>query len=100
MSDWISIKDRLPEIGEAVIEWFAHEVPTVAYMANSIDGPRWHSYSDDEHIVGITHWMPLPIPPAAEQPDEVNCRGCWAFGNNCGTCPRCMRTRPTTGDSE
>jgi hypothetical protein len=23
------------------------------------------------------------------------CRGCWTLGNNCGTCERCIETRPT-----
>jgi hypothetical protein len=22
------------------------------------------------------------------------CRGCWAFGNNCGSCERCIETKP------
>jgi hypothetical protein len=27
------------------------------------------------------------------------CRGCWALGNNCGTCERCVETKPTSLDT-
>lgn len=28
------------------------------------------------------------------------CRGCWQLGNNCGTCERCLETRPPTQQSK
>lgn len=71
MSEWISVKDRLPEDFYHVDVWFkphslgiADEwrVPD-AYIRNG----RWlHIYRGAEaELEGrhITHWMPIPEPP-------------------------------------
>lgn len=67
MSEWISVKDRLPEQGKR-------------YLVNRYDGVTktyftdilWHDahdlwwnrlYSGDYKV---THWMPLPEPPKEE----------------------------------
>ena len=72
MSEWISVKDRLPERGQVVIAIFpqqhhlrdnAHNFGKSAEWDCTIrelvstNGMRWA----DE---GVTHWMPLPPPPA------------------------------------
>jgi hypothetical protein len=54
---WISVKDRLPEIGERVLISYYDGVSIGSYHRN-----------DDWHGIGIilrsvTHWMPLPKPP-------------------------------------
>lgn len=69
MSDWISVDDRLPDMGQPVIEWGAHEYPTTAYRVNTHNGFRWRTYSDGEVIAGVTHWMPLPEPPSGDKDD-------------------------------
>ncbi|UEA17557.1 DUF551 domain-containing protein [Pasteurella canis] len=66
---WISVKDRLPEIGQQVIaiidgvaqitiydceEWFA-------YNFEWIDGTEWNG--THVNIEQVTHWRPLPPPP-------------------------------------
>ncbi len=68
MSEWISVEDRLPDIGEFVLVAFVldgihRRVPTSARYEGRL---RWlittwrHSGGTFEDI---THWMPLPNPP-------------------------------------
>ena len=58
---WISIKDRLPEHLESVY----------VYMGNrEIDKYSCQTYAKDggfSNNYGITHWMPLPIPPTSTE---------------------------------
>lgn len=77
MSEWISVKDRLPEIGTEVIAWspksytglgqgrvtalcrlIRYEEATEFYWANHYPGN-----SNIHTQEAITHWMPLPEPP-------------------------------------
>lgn len=37
--------------------------------------------------------------PMSEAP-ERNCKGAWALGNNCKTCPRCIETKPEAPEPE
>jgi len=70
VSDWISVKDRLPDEDGAYqvrcTHWrlgvITHE--SVAYE-KSTDGEFAMSYAEDmgEEYREITHWMPLPEPP-------------------------------------
>lgn len=75
MSEWISVKDRLPESGVPVLVTF------VGYTDNKLhsDGvARWepdlNGYNGgwewtldfSDATVEITHWMPLPEPPKEE----------------------------------
>lgn len=68
MSEWISVKDRLPEKGQDVLlltDWFGGaSFITIGYLG----GTRWISYEIGRANVGIhvTHWMPLPEPPEEE----------------------------------
>lgn len=70
-SIWIGVKDRLPEDGQLVVIYDPENQPTV-----------WPSKYDKKNGVflscegwfeqeEITHWMPLPLPPAAPK-DEVS----------------------------
>jgi len=49
MSDWISVKDRLPPENKWVLGW----CPGLNHVL------RFFKYDE----VDITHWMPLPCPP-------------------------------------
>lgn len=54
MSDWISVKERLPdEDGRDCIVWCDNGEHFIAIM-NEGD---W--YSDEWCIYGVTHWMPM-----------------------------------------
>jgi len=61
MSEWISVKERLPEEGELVlISDITQNEPAVmvAFFISEIG--RW-GFRDLEF--SPTHWMPLPSPP-------------------------------------
>ena len=65
MSNWISIKDRVPQDKE-VDEWMLVYCEDIADMAYDIatyspDGV-WRALGWD---YPVTHWMPLPEPPTA-----------------------------------
>lgn len=65
MSEWISVKDRLPEIGERVLVTAYEGGTLVAERAELLKDVEWHwktqlcFYMADIY----THWMPLPEPP-------------------------------------
>lgn len=71
MNEWISVKDRLPEITEglstsrAVIVWqpeYKNE-----FCANW-NNRHWQIFGAFGRIVeGITHWQPLPAPPEQQK---------------------------------
>ena len=48
LSDWISVKDRLPEFDLNVLVFYTDESVSVDYLP----------FSED-----VTHWQPLPNPP-------------------------------------
>lgn len=70
MSEWISVKDRLPKIGQMVLIYNAAQYPFHVSIFE-----RWESDSDlpkvfyacgDEdagEYCDVTHWMPLPESP-------------------------------------
>ena len=70
MSEWISAKDRLPDVYTPVLvtyigwqdgEQHCDEVATIGLFS------KWHWWdggdTEEEVLVTITHWMPLPEPP-------------------------------------
>ena len=62
VSEWISVKDRLPEEGENVLTYGARPSYDVVYVNRLIDK------KSGEWLYGeyVTHWMPLPQPPTNE----------------------------------
>ena len=57
LGKWISVKDRLPEIGTLALVFGSAGAMTVArYIA----GAEWVVPG---MFSAITHWMPLPAPP-------------------------------------
>lgn len=64
--EWISVKDRLPEINQRVLVWYLHKTTNVGYAVgdtlrlNNGSGVKFWEYHADDRI---THWMPLPKPP-------------------------------------
>lgn len=54
---WVPVSERLPEERANVIVYDGY----LAYQAYR-SGSFW--YADDDGAYGVTHWRPLPAPPA------------------------------------
>lgn len=65
MSNWISVKDRLPEKYQAVLI-FAGGVNLASYNPES-KSYRWDCDTYGFGASEVTHWMTLPEPPEKEQ---------------------------------
>lgn len=67
--EWISVKERLPENGETVLVY--RPTMKTQYMTSYF----WYRFCDGAiDIQGndvITHWMPLPEPPATVAKNET-----------------------------
>lgn len=62
---WIPVTERLPEDAKDVLVWVSiGKAPIVAYDVDSYNAhaKRWVYFEND-----VTHWMPLPTPPTAEE---------------------------------
>lgn len=74
MTEWISVKDRLPEVFDEVIVYFNGSI-SIAWRETEkrkrgIVGWHWDSQmSYPESLVNVTHWMPLPNPPEVNAND-------------------------------
>ena len=61
MNEWISVKDRLPEVGVPVL---VHEGPYNYQVIATINSDgRWEDTVEGYMAIHVTHWMPLPDPP-------------------------------------
>ena len=69
---WISVEDRLPELDEWVAMWYMDKdgdfFPTMGKLCEYAGKACWTTDVDDNPRAyppeKITHWMPLPKPPA------------------------------------
>ena len=73
VQEWISVKDRLPKLDEAVLVHPKHlHIKTSYYAVWSLfkchSGETiWVDKSGDGHnLTEVTHWMPLPQPPKGD----------------------------------
>lgn len=56
---WISVKDRMPEVGEFVLAYMPNSSMILQYNGDNVLSDLFgHIY---------THWMPLPEPPKESQ---------------------------------
>ena len=67
VQEWISVKDRLPEVGGYVVciakrNPFSRFMPMVA----RIEKNGWVNPITEQYISEVTHWMPIPQPPKGE----------------------------------
>jgi len=73
MSKWISVKDRLPEIGDDSPLVYPRKYHTTATYNHCGDlNGKWtvDDANGYEYEVDVTHWMPLPEPPTEEDINE------------------------------
>lgn len=63
-SEWVSVKDRLPEDDAQVLACTKHGKSFSAHCEKG----KWRV----SHSVKITHWMPLPTPPLDTTKQEGN----------------------------
>ena len=66
MSEWISVKDKMPQPGRYVAciakrNPFSRFMPMVA----RIEKNGWANPIIEQYISEVTHWMPMPEPPEA-----------------------------------
>ncbi|MBR4347269.1 MAG: DUF551 domain-containing protein [Oscillospiraceae bacterium] len=79
MSEWISVKDRLPESSKEVLVWyeyFRYGEFNRLYQTFGI-GERFENYnswmidhSTGWHKLRVIAWMPLPEPPRKDNNEE------------------------------
>jgi len=61
--NWISVKERLPKLGEEVLILRGKFIE-IGNLSKELDvnaDPEWFN-RDGHWDLGVTHWMPLPIP--------------------------------------
>ena len=58
MTDWISVEERLPQYSGRYI---------VAYDSGDVDICWWNNKYKEFDRGYLTHWIPLPEPPAGEE---------------------------------
>ena len=69
MIDWISVEDRLPDVGDECL-WFDGKETISIGLQMHIDTliTTYYGHCCVVNYLHIyTHWMPLPQPPAQEQ---------------------------------
>ena len=62
MSEWISVEDRLPNIGQNVLTYDGHNRVFCSVRQNHQFKIHYTVWDHDN----VTHWMPLPEPPTIE----------------------------------
>ena len=63
-SEWISVKDRLPEDDRNVLVYDDHDIQFWVAWHDECHN-NWYT-QEGESVYGVSHWMPLPQPPKGE----------------------------------
>jgi len=65
MTKWISVKHKLPDNAKRCLVWVKgiYNEPVIAWHYSGEFYPNQHN--DETMKKWVTHWMPLPRPPAA-----------------------------------
>jgi len=61
---WISVKDRLPEVGKVVLAFGTRSATTGMFQGVGTRNDLW--WWKGHTIKHVSHWMPLPEPPKEE----------------------------------
>lgn len=59
MSEWISVKDRLPELFKSVLTIDSEGEMFINWLEDEDKEEEYFAYGGES----VTHWMPLPAPP-------------------------------------
>ena len=64
VQEWISVNDRMPEVGGYVVciakrNPFSRFMPMIARIKKN----GWVNPMTEQYISEVTHWMPMPEPP-------------------------------------
>ncbi len=67
VQEWVSVKDRLPEVGGYVV-CIAKRNPFSRFMpmVSRIEKNGWVNPMTEQYISEVTHWMQIPQPPKGE----------------------------------
>lgn len=65
MSEWISVEDKLPEDGQLVLSVRRGDCFDLCFYDHGTS--MWWIDDATYSVKMITHWMPLPAPPATEE---------------------------------
>lgn len=91
MSEWISVKDKLPNDQQRVLAWFADCANILLWFANNeFDEIMTDCYRNNtKHLTdSVTHWMTLPSPPNTDQ-KKPTCNTCSHELQEPGYCDYC-----------
>lgn len=64
---WIAVSERLPKWGEVVLVYYDGDggsIEAAAYIGDAAKGPWACEAAENDDLGSVTHWMPLPKPPA------------------------------------
>ena len=76
---WISVDDKLPEMGRVVLFWHtsANCVCMGVKKSNDVDNNCWldndtDNYYENIESYSVSHWMPLPDAPQENNVEILN----------------------------
>lgn len=67
VSDWIRVKDRLPENGQLVVVRYEVEGRIYSEVANYIMNLWWLDWDSNGMELNAISWLPIPEPPEDEE---------------------------------
>lgn len=70
--EWVSVTDRLPEVGSYLVRESDGNIETADYHAVENTPGEFYRYfhGQIEPLADVTHWMCLPAQPTANDPAE------------------------------
>ena len=66
VQEWIPVKDRLPEHGDAVLCFMKFGEQRILQWDNVSSWWLGYGHGDDWQKADVTNWMPIPQPPKGE----------------------------------
>lgn len=68
MSEWISVKDKLPDDGQQVLAYYTgvEEIDEPPKVRTTFYFGFNNGFSCVKHYGSVSHWMPIPEPPEVD----------------------------------